>query len=78
MIIKSWVFQIYAILVHGPDIMMPDVKPFCTMYKYGSFYPAILWTEDEEKIAAWALSQALANPRKVTEGTGSVVLENLP
>jgi hypothetical protein len=78
MIIKSFLFQVYSILVHGPDVMMPDADPFCTMYKYGKFHPIDTWSEDEQKIAAWALTQALANPRKITESIESVVLENLP
>lgn len=76
MIIRSFIFQVYSVIVHGPDVMMPEAEPFCTIYKYGKFHPATRWNNKEKRIATWAIKQALANPRKTTEITEQIIMEN--
>jgi len=78
MIINSYVYQVYSMLIHGPDIMMPDATPFCSLFRYGQAVPASCWTEDEQKIAAWAIAQAIAHPRPITAPPVSEVLPNPP
>jgi len=76
MIARRFWFQVYDIFVHVPDVLMPDAQPFATMYKYNRFYPASDWTASEQDIAARALREVLANPRKTTESTCPIILPN--
>ena len=57
MIIRRYLFQVYNLLVHVPDIMMPDTIPFVTMYKFNTFHPAHDWTIEEQDIAIRALRE---------------------
>jgi hypothetical protein len=75
MIIKSWIFQIYAILVHAADVTMPDAQPFVTLFKYGQPHPPENWTDQEKEIARVSIVQALANPRQPSEPIESKILE---
>jgi hypothetical protein len=78
MIIKSFVFQVYSMAVHGPDIMAPDTTPFATLYKYGKPLPNAQWTDQEKAIAAWAIAQAITHPRSITDPPDWSILPNLP
>ena len=76
MIARRFLFQIYDLFVHVADSGMPTAQPFITMYKYGRTHPETAWSTYEKDIAARALREGLANPRRPTDGIYPLILPN--
>ena len=64
MIIAQYDYADFRVLVHGPDVCMPDAAPFATVYIESVFTHQSQWPETIKPLVAQCILEAVEHPHQ--------------